>query len=196
VWAIAVNAQPRPLHYRVFVNGSRSGVQSVDFVPQPQGFTAISALSIRVRVAFVTVYRYQQDGQEDWQNGTLAGFEYVTNDNGAVSRVVARRDGDRFVVTGPNGEQTVPGNVNSAGFWYGGILRSSQLVDPQTAELFPLAVQPLAAPSVTIGGVTVHGRGYAMQTFLSGTVWYDQRQHMLAATFGKNGHKIELVHGA
>ena len=94
---------------------------------------------------------------------------------------------------GPNGEQTAPNNVNSSGFWSPGILKCTQLIDPQTAELVPLAVQPLAAKSTKIGRITVHGHGYAIQTFLKGTVWYDEHQLMVAATFGKDGHQIAMM---
>jgi hypothetical protein len=60
----------------------------------------------------------------------------------------------------------VPGNVNSSGFWYGGILKCPQLVDPETGQLVPLSVQSLSANSAKIARVVVHGHGYAVQTFL------------------------------
>jgi hypothetical protein len=193
VRAATVVALGQPLRYEAFVDGARSGTQAIDFVSRPNGFTATSALSISVTVALVTAYRYQQNGQQDWQNGMLVGFEYLTNDDGAVSRVAARRDIDRFVVTGPRGEYAAPGNVNSSGFWYSGIVKCPQLVDPETGDLVPLSVQPLAAKSAKIARVAVHGHGYTVRTFLEGTVWYDAQELMLACSFARNGHQIEML---
>ena len=105
-----------PLEFLVFVDGKRSGTYGVEFVPRADGFTALSAMSIRVEVAFITAYRYQQDGQEDWRDGRLVAFEYLTNDNGKTALVSARRDGDSFVVKGPRGQASAPATRCHPGF--------------------------------------------------------------------------------
>ena len=188
----AAVADRPPLQYLVFVDGKRSGTYTVDFVPRDQGFTAMSAMSIRVDVAFITAYRYQQDGQEDWHDGKLVGFEYVTNDDGKTALVSGKRTNEQFVVTGPKSPGSAPGDVMASGFRNHGILDASHLVDPQTAELVPLRVQALGAKSTKIAGAAVHGAEFAVETFLKGTVWYDAHRHLLASSFIQDGHKVEL----
>jgi hypothetical protein len=182
----------RPLSYLVFVDGKRSGTYNVEFVPRAGGFTATSAMSIRVDVAFITAYRYQQDGQEDWHDGKLVAFEYVTNDDGKAALVNGKRDADRFVVKGPKSPGSAPGDAMSSGFWNHSILAAHQLVDPQTAELVPLAVRDVGHSSAKVAGANVHGTEYAVETFLKGTVWYDQHRHLLASSFTQDGHKVEM----
>ena len=182
----------RPLEYLVFVDGKRSGTYTVEFVPRAGGFTATSAMSIRVDVAFITAYRYQQDGQEDWHDGKLVAFEYVTNDDGKAALVNAKREADKFVVKGPKSPGSAPGDAMSSGFWNHGILAAHQLVDPQTAELVPLTVRDLGHRSAAVAGTHVHGTEYAVQTFLKGTVWYDAHRHLLASSFTQDGHKVEF----
>ncbi len=182
----------RPLSYLVFVDGKRSGTYTVEFVPRGGGFTATSAMSIRVDIAFITAYRYQQDGQEDWHDGKLVAFEYVTNDDGKAALVNGKRDADKFVVKGPKSPGSAPGDAMSSGFWNHGILAARQLVDPQTAELVPLTVRDLGHRSAKVAGTTIHGDEYAVETFLKGTVWYDAHRHLLASSFTQDGHKVEF----
>lgn len=182
----------RPLDYLVFVNGKRSGTYTVEFVPRVEGFTAVSAMSIRVELAFITAYRYQQDGQEDWRDGKLMGFEYITNDDGKPALVNGTRDADKFVVTGPKSPGFVPGDIMLAGIWNHGIIAASQLVDPQTAELVPLKVRDLGHRSAKIAGSPIQGTEYTFDTFLKGTVWYDAHRHLVGSSFVLDGHKVEL----
>jgi hypothetical protein len=190
--AFAAPLKPRAAEYLVFIDGKRSGTYTTEFVPRKGGFTATTSMSIRVDVLFVTAYRYQQDGQEDWDEGKLMGFDYVTNDDGKPFLVGAKRTGDSFAVTGRNGQKTVPGDAMSSGFWNSGILKCRHLVDPQSAELVPLSVKPLAHKSATIAQTTIHGEGHSVDTFLKGTIWFDEHQHLLATSFVQDGHKVEM----
>ena len=195
--AASNDQMPKPLRYLAYVDGKRSGTQDIEFVPRERGFTVMSSLCIRLELAFVTLYRYQQTGQEDWKDGKLLGFEYITNDDGDTSHVTAQRDGsDNFSVTGQNGQRTVSGDAMAASFWNGAILDRPHIIDPQTGELATLSVRPLEQKSAKIARRTVHGNGYAFQTFIDGDLWFDEHRRSLALTFEKNRHKIELVREA
>ena len=49
-----------------------------------------SRLDLAVKVAFITVYRYEQSGEDDWQNDMLVQTRIGTNDDGKDTLVVAR----------------------------------------------------------------------------------------------------------
>jgi hypothetical protein len=188
---------PKPLRYLAYVDGSRSGTQDIDFVPRAHGFTAMSSLCIRLEALFVTLYRFQQSGEEDWKDGKLVAFEYVTNDDGDTSHVSAKRDGsDNFVVSGPNGQQTVPGNAICASFWNSEILNHPKIIVPQTGELATLSTRSLEQKSTKIARRTIQGSGYSFESFIDGALWFDERRRSLALTFEKKGHMIELVREA
>jgi uncharacterized protein DUF6134 len=187
----------QPLRYLAYVDGGRSGTHDIEFVPRERGFTVMSSLCIRLELAFVTLYRYQQSGQEDWKDGKLLAFEYVTNDDGDTSHVTAQRDeSGNFVVNGQNGQRTVPGDAMAASFWNSGILNQSHIIDPQTGELATLSVRSLDQKSAEIARRTIRGNGYAFQTFIDGVLWFDEHRRSLALTFEKKRHKIELVREA
>lgn len=188
---------PKPLRYLAFVDGSRSGTQNIEFVPREQGFTVLSSLNIRVGLAFVTLYRFQQCGEEDWKDGKLIAFEYITNDDGDTSHVMAKRDeSGNFLVTGPTGQRTVPGDAISANFWNDEILNHPHIIDPYTGELATLSARSLSQKSTRIARRTIQGRGYSFESFVNGALWFDKHRRSLALTFEKKGHRIELVREA
>ena len=192
--AMANDQIPQTLHYQAFVDGSRSGTQDIEFVPREHGFTVMSSLSIRVDVLFVTVYRFQQSGQEDWKDGKLIAFEYITNDDGDSSYVRAKRDeSGNFLVTGPTGEQTAPSDAICASFWNSGILNHPHIIDPRTGELVTLSVKTLKQKSTRIARRTIHGNGYAFETFVNGSLWFDEHRRSLALTFEKKGRTVALI---
>ena len=195
--AASSDGTSRPLRYLAYVDGNRSGIQDIEFVPREHGFTVMTSLCIRLELAFVTLYRLQQTGQEDWKDGKLLAFEYVTDDDGDTSHVTAQRDGSsNFLVISQNGQRTVPGDATSASFWNSGILEHPHIIDPQTGDLAALSVRSLEQKSAKIAGRTIYGSGYAFQTFIDGTLWFDEHGRTLALAFEKNRHKIALVREA
>jgi uncharacterized protein DUF6134 len=184
----------RPLRYIAYVDGERSGTQDIEFVSREQGITVMSSLCVGLDFAFVTLYRFRQSGQEDWKDGKLVAFEYVTYDDGDTSLVSAQRDGSgNFLVISQNGQRTVSGDAVPASFWNRGILDHSYIIDPQTGELSALSVQSLEQKSANIARRPIHGSGYAFRTYVNGAVWFDEDGRLLALTFDKNRHKIELL---
>jgi len=188
---------PKSLRFLAFVDGSRSGTQDIDFVPREHGFTAMSTLNIRLQLAFVTLYRFQQCGEEDWKDGKLIACEYITNDDGDTTHVSAKRDDSgNFVVTGPTGERTVPGDAIGASFWNKEILNHPHIIVPATGELATLSVQPLSQKSARIGRRTIQGSGFSFESFINGALWFDEHRRSLALTFERKGHRIEIVREA
>jgi len=195
--ATSNDGTPRSLRYLAYLDGERSGIQDIDFFPRELGFTVTSSLRMSLELAFMTLYRFRQTGHEDWKDGKLLAFEYVTDDDGDTSHVTAQRDGSNdFLVISQNGQRTVPGDAMSASFWNRGILEHPHIIDPQTGELAVLSVRPLEQKSAKIAGRTIYGSGYAFRTFVNGAVWFDEDGRSLALTFERNRHKIELVREA
>lgn len=192
--ATSNDGTPRPLRYLAYLDGERSGIQNIEFIPLEHGFTVTSSLRMSLELAFVTLYRFRQTGQEDWKDGKLLAFEYDTDDDGDTSHVTARRDeSSNFLVISQNGQRTVPGDAMSASFWNSGILKHPHIIDPQTGEPAAISVRPLEQKSAKIAGRTIRGSGYAFRTFVNGAVWFDEDGRSLALTFERNRHKIELV---
>ena len=102
-----------------------------------------SRLDLAVKVAFITAYRYEQTGEDDWQNDVLVRTRIKTNDDGKDSLVVAEvRDG-KLAVTGRTGTyETALGAMTDLSFWNEAITHGQPVIDSQNGELIKIEVKP------------------------------------------------------
>jgi hypothetical protein len=184
---------PQMINYNIFVDGDLSGAQHVDFVPRPQGFTATTAMSLRVEVLFVTAFRFHQIGDSDWHDGNPVAFEYITNNDGTPSNVVGKRDGDSWMITGPGGTQTGIGNALPPSFWNRDIVTATSVVDPEKGIVVPFSAVRLTETSTTIAGQTITGEGYTMNSFLVGQLWFASDKSLAALIFDQKGHTVAVL---
>ena len=52
-----------------------------------EGQRVASHIELVIKVAFITVYRYRQDGEDEWRRDVLARTRIDTDDNGTTSHV-------------------------------------------------------------------------------------------------------------
>ena len=185
-----------PLRYHVYVNGSRRGAKDIEFVPDEHGYTVNSTVSIRIDALFLTLYRYRQTGREQWRDGRLVAFEYVTLDNGTESRVSAHWSNDGYIVSGPSGSTVAVADAVPPSFWNFDIVKSDRVINPLTGEAAWFTAQPLACSSTVISGTRVNGFGYAIDGFVQGELWFDDARRSLAVRFAKNGYQVDAVRTA
>ena len=101
-----------------------------------------SQIDLRVKVAFITVYSYQQTANDDWENGVLVRTRIQTNDDGKETLVQAEARDGQLAVQGPSGSSTTQlGAMTDISFWNQAITQGPALVDSQTAELIKIQVE-------------------------------------------------------
>ena len=99
-----------------------------------------SRLDLAVKVAFITAYRYEQTGEDEWEDDVLVRTRIETNDDGKDSLVVAEARGGKLAVTGPTGNyETALGAMTDLSFWNEAITRRQPLIDSQNGELIQIA---------------------------------------------------------
>src|SRR4051812_27750671 len=83
------------LNFAVTRNGEQIGSTSVKLRQRGDQTTAETATNVQVKIAFITVYRYEQHLAERWIGAKLTALSAVTDDNGSIiHRVSATRSGD------------------------------------------------------------------------------------------------------
>ena len=68
-WASA--RAPADLQLNVYRKGSPIGTHVIRFSQTGGILKVTSQIDLRVKVAFITVFNYQQTGNDDWENGVL-----------------------------------------------------------------------------------------------------------------------------
>ena len=87
--ARAAAAVPADMLFDVSRKGDRIGTHAIRFTQDGGGLRVASQLDLTVKMAFITVYRYEQTGQDDWQDGALVRTSIRTIDDGKDTLVVA-----------------------------------------------------------------------------------------------------------
>ena len=184
---------PADMVFDVSRKGERIGTHAMRFAASEGGLRVESRLDLTVKMAFITVYRYEQSGRDDWQDGTLVRTSIRTIDDGKDTLVVAEMREGKLVVEGPTGSyETSLGSMTDLSFWNEAITRGPPLIDSQTGELIKIAVQPDATDTITVRGQPVSARRFTMAATKgrSGTVWYDDAGGLLKAIVLTRGETL------
>jgi hypothetical protein len=141
---------------------------------------AVEEISIearfKVKVLFVTAYRYTHDNRETWQNGCLQAISSSTNDNGTSYVVNGRESGDGFSLLRNESPSDLPlACVKTFAYWNPHILEADQLLNAQTGELKPVSVDYQGERELQLAGNSVVSDEYVIR-IPDGeiTVWYQQ----------------------
>jgi hypothetical protein len=187
-------AVPRDVVFNVFRKGSLIGTHAIAFSGTDRKLQVTSRLDLAVKVAFITAYRYEQTGEDVWEDNVLVRTQVRTNDDGAESLVeAAARDG-RLAVSGPNGHyDTVLGAMTDLSFWNQAITRGQPLIDSQNGELIKIEVKAGTPAAVTMDGRTIQAERFAMAASKgrSSSVWYDANGNLIKAVVLTRGETLD-----
>ena len=152
-----------------------------------------SRLDLAVKVAFITAYRYEQTGEDVWEDDVLVQTRIKTNDDGKDSLVVAEARDGKLAVTGPTGNyDTALGAMTDLSFWNQAITRGQPLIDSQNGELIKIQVKAGTAERIEVQGRMVDAERFAMAATKgrSGTVWYDADGNLIKAIVLTRGETL------
>jgi hypothetical protein len=186
-------AAPADRLFDVSRKGERIGTHAIRFSTEGAKLRVDSRLELTVKMAFITVYRYEQSGQDEWQDGTLVRTSIRTNDDGKDTLVVAQAQAGKLAVEGPTGTYaTSLGSMTDLSFWNEAITQGPPLIDSQNGELIKIAVQPDATDMIAVGGRDIAARRFTMAATKgrSGTVWYDEAGRLVKAKVLTRGETL------
>jgi Family of unknown function (DUF6134) len=186
-------AAPADMLFDISRKGQRIGTHAIRFSSDAGFLRVESRLELTVKMAFITVYRYEQSGQDDWQDGTLVKTSIRTSDHGKDTLVVAQAQDGKLLVDGPNGSYaTSLGSMTDLSFWNEAITQGPPLIDSQNGELIKIAVKPDATDVISVRGRDVAARRYTMAANKgrSGTVWYDDAANLVKAIVLTRGETL------
>ena len=190
----AAAAAPADIQLNVYRKGSPIGTHVIRFSQTGDTLKVTSQVDLRVKVAFITVYRYQQTANDDWENGVLVRSRIQTNDDGKETSVQAEARDGQLAVQGPAGSYTTQlGAMTDISFWNEAITRGPALVDSQSAELIKIQVEAATRERIMVRGQAVEARRFSMTGTKgrSGSVWYDDAGSLVKAVVTTRGETLD-----
>jgi Domain of unknown function (DUF6134) len=182
VLAIGTAAPAAPsletMRFTVTRDGDRIGTATVRVHRDGDETIAQVATHIAVKIAFITVYRYEQAETERWAGNRLLAMSALTDDNGTVHKVEARRDGDALSVDADGRVREVDPSVIPANPWNASLVRQKIALNPQDGRLTRVSVVDHGEERLMLDGRPTTAHHYSIRTTFPQDVWYD-RSHRL-----------------
>ncbi len=171
--AFALGHGAGTLHFEVLRDGSPIGTHVVRFQEEGDTLTVEHEVRIAVTIAFITVYRYEQDRTESYSDGRLVAFHNRTDDDGDVTEVTGRAVEGGMEVIGPESSHTVPTGMVLTGYWNHETADRTRLLDSGDGTVLEIAVADGGLEMVEAWGREVEARRYVLSGGMEKELWYD-----------------------
>ncbi len=178
--------------FSVARNGTPVGNHRISIERRGAELTVNSSFEITVNVLFFTAYRYRYESSSIWHRGCLVALEAVTNDNGEVSRVEARRVGDELRIEGPSGIVSHQPGLYPTEHWHAGVLAAESVLNTISGKVNRVRIEAAGDDMVIVDGKPHPARRYVYRGELENEVWYDDEGRWVRMRFrAKDGSTIE-----
>jgi len=148
---------------------------------------------MKVKVLFVTVFRYEAERRELWRGGRMVGYRSQTHDDGTDISAVAELKGDKLVIEGPNGRATTPLGVFPTNPWNREIVAQPLLMDTKTGELLKVEIAEAGEDTLEIRGKSVKAKKYVIAGELERELWYGEDGTWLQMRFDSDGSAVTFT---
>ena len=184
------------MRYAVMRNGQQIGSNTIELRRNGPETSVQIVTHVEVKIAFVTVYRFDQTETERWVGGKLMALNAVTHDNGTVHRVTATRTNDKLAIEADGKLTQVAGNTVPASLWNPLLLEKTVAFNPQDGKIMPIAVTDRGEDQLIVQGRAKRARHYVINTTFPQEVWYDEARQLLKVELkGSDGSTIRYQLG-
>jgi hypothetical protein len=148
---------------------------------------------IKVKVLFITAYRFEADRTELWRDGRLVSYRSETHDDGTDIEVSAEAQDGKLLIDGINGRVEAPGETFPSHPWNQDVLDRALIMDTKTGELKTVQVEAAGEDVIEAGGQSIAARKYVISGDMERELWYGPDGTWLQMRFEKDGSKITFT---
>lgn len=183
------------IRFDVFRKGDKAfGSHTVTFdVESEDSFTATSRVRLKAGLGPITLFRYELDATETWQDGGLVGLQGNTNDDGERERVSAELEDGALQVDGTAYEGEAPAGIIPSSHWNIQQAFSSQILGTESGELLDVDVTRIGRETIVAGGYSVEATHYRLVSDITVDLWYDDQNRWVKLSFEARGQQIDYV---
>ena len=180
---------PDGLRFDVYRKGARVGRHTVEFKKDGDSLKVKSHLKLKVKVLFVTVYKYEFHSVGVWQDGEFQSVKAKINDNGKEQTVDGSVDASgRFFSKGYKGEFVSESWVYPTNHWNVGAVDSDVVLDTLNGKLSKVKILQQGIESIETrkNGVIEAERFEYTGELKNVLVWYDRDGRWVGMKFTTN----------
>jgi len=191
---LAAEPVPAPIDFIVDRDGTPIGTQRLTFhtEPGPDGDRLIvdSTIDVKVRAAFITVYRYSLTARETWQGGKLVAMDTATDDDGKKLAVHARATSAGLEVDATDAHYVAPADTIPDSYWPPATVQHSRFIDVENGRLVDMVSTPAGHRTITVAGKPVDVTLYHLSGVITGELGYGPDGRWLVLRFPSHGSDI------
>jgi hypothetical protein len=183
------------LDFAVLRDGEKIGSYKLSFEQKADRLDVKVKTRIKVKLAFITLYHFDHDGHEVWQDGKLVRMETETDDDGTDHKLQVAADGAGALRVVSDGEEMVAeANAIPASLWNPAFIQTGALMDSLVGKLLNISIADLGEETVAVKGKPVKARHYSLTGDLARELWYDATGMLVRMTLtGEDGSDIQYV---
>jgi hypothetical protein len=180
--------------FAVIRNDTRIGTSTISIADDGPGTKIASATHVAVKLAFLTLYHFDQTETEEWAGGRWQSLSATTDDNGKVHHVVASNAYDGITVQGNGQMKRIAASVMPASLWNDAILTRNAALDPLDGTIVPVKISDRGQEDLIVQGKPTRVRHYTITTSFSQDVWYDGNHQLVQVEMkGSDGSLIRYL---
>jgi hypothetical protein len=150
-----------------------------------------SEANFKVRILFISAYRYEHSAAERWTDNCLVDFDASTNANGKRIKVSGEQTSAGFLVERGDKPIELPECVMTFAYWNPEFLDQPRLLNPQTGEYVDVYVEQAGNEMLEVRGQLVEARRVKVTANdVDLTLWYSPDDEWLALESVAKGGRI------
>ncbi|RAN37089.1 DUF6134 family protein [Hyphomonas pacifica] len=182
------------IQFDVLRKGKPFGTHTVSFDRDAEGrLIARSQVELKAGLGPITVFRYNLDATEVWQDGELVSLDGRVDDDGEKGQVEAEREGALLEVNGTEFQGEVDGKILPSSHWNFAQTQASELLSTEDGEILKVSVSDQGTETIEAAGQPVQTTRYLMDSDIDVTLWYDDAGRWMKLAFTARGQNIEYV---
>jgi hypothetical protein len=187
---------PDTTKFAVTRDGSPIGTTTIRVSREGDATIVRTATHIAVKIAFITVYRYDETETDRWAGDRLIAMRASTDDNGTIHNVEAWRTGDALSVEANGMAREIVPSVIPANPWNAALVRQNVALNPQSGQLTSVSVVDRGEDQLILDGRPTTAHHYTIMTTFPQDVWYDQSHRLVKVEMhGSDGSTIQYRPG-
>ena len=164
-------------------------------------------VKIKVKIAFVVVYKFFHNSKEVWLNNKFVSFEgYTEFEDKRKYFIKANLNNDKFIASGMDGKLELSNNIITSNYWNMDVMFKDEIFDTQKGIVRILQVEELDEEEVFVFGSKIKCRKFILNAsgnpkdkgpFAETTIWYDKNKELVKFQLKnpKDGVLITFIRG-
>ena len=150
-------------------------------------------INIKVKLAFVVVYKFEHQSKEVWEDGALVSFtgKTIFEDDREYDVSIEVKDAN-YEGSGMDGSFTFPKNILVSNYWNIDLMKQNEIFDTQKGIIRKTTIQDVGIESIDFHGKNINANKFILNAekhpkdkgpFSETSIWYDENNELVQFSF-------------